>query len=125
MVLCIQGSNFKKQVLGKTGKRKASLKATNELAGLAAKALKNDLLPQLVVEERAIESLKVAAKRFRKHKPYLVKVLAKGMTAHGIVSPILVRGDEILDGNARFEAAKSLASDHPGHQSRPSHGQAM
>lgn len=108
MVLSIKGSGLKKQALGKIGGRKASLKATNELAGLAAKALKNDLLPQLVVEERAIESLKVAAKRVRKHKPSLVKVLAKGMTAHGIVSPILVRGDEILDGNARFEAAKSL-----------------
>jgi DNA modification methylase len=105
----IAGGALKHALLVKTSKRKVSLKAAAETSGIAAKAAQNDPLPHIVLEQRETASLKVAAKRVRKPKPSLVQTLTAGIAANGFVMPMLVRGDEVVDGHSRLEAAKALA----------------
>jgi DNA modification methylase len=104
-----KGNTLKSALLVKTGVRKTSLKLAAETDGIVGKAAQNDLLPQLVVQHRATASLKIAAKRVRKSKPTLVKTLVAGIAANGFLVPMLVRGDEVVDGHSRLEAAQMLA----------------
>ncbi|SFP85969.1 DNA modification methylase [Sphingomonas rubra] len=102
------GGALKNALLIKTATRKASLKVATETCGVAAKVTQKDLLPLLTVEQRPLGSLKPATQRVRKPKPSLVKTLVANIAANGFVVPVLVRGDELVDGHSRLEAAKAL-----------------
>lgn len=100
---------LKPALLSKTSGRKSALKTATEIGGLVAKAGQNDLLPSLKVENRDTATVKLAAKRVRKPKAALVKTLVATMSMNGFLVPMLVRGDELVDGHARLAAARELS----------------
>jgi DNA modification methylase len=72
-------------------------------------APRNDLLPNLVIEQRLLSNLKAPARRVRKYDLDDVVGLAQSIEQFGFTVPIIVGEDgQIIDGELRFEAARWL-----------------
>lgn len=104
----LRGSQFKAQSLAKTRGRRHSLDAKKRIADERERPRRNDLLPDLKVELRAIETLRPSQHRTRDTEPAHVERLMKSIRQLGFNQPILVAGNEIIDGHSRAEAASQL-----------------
>jgi hypothetical protein len=72
-------------------------------------ALRNDLLPLLAISYVPLRELRPAKRKLRRLDPVHVREVAGAISALGFCHPILVgRGNEIVDGEVRFEAARLL-----------------
>ncbi|MGI8705194.1 MAG: DNA modification methylase [Sphingomicrobium sp.] len=104
----LRGSQLKAQNLSKTRGRRRSLDAKKRIADERERPRRNDLLPKLEVALRAIESLERSPHRTRDTEPVHVERLMKSIRQLGFNQPILVAGNEIIDGDVRAEAASQL-----------------
>ena len=96
------------QLRGKSRRRRHDL---GRLAKAAAtpRTLRNDLLPLLAVSFVPLSELKPAKRKLRRLDPVHVREVAGAIGALGFCQPLLVgRGNELIDGEARFEAARLL-----------------
>jgi DNA modification methylase len=76
---------------------------------IAAMSRRNDLLPDLELETRAVAELRPAARKVRKLDPDHVAELAAVISRLGFSVPLLIDGHGVvIDGHARLEAARSL-----------------
>mgnify|MGYP000266935090 FL=1 len=101
-------NDLKAQKLEKTKARRQKLDAQRRLADRASGNRKNDLLPSPAIEQVPISSLRDAPRKVRKRDPDQVERLVGAIARFGFTVPILVSGDEVLDGHARLEAARAL-----------------
>ncbi|WP_294622068.1 DNA modification methylase [uncultured Roseovarius sp.] len=70
--------------------------------------LKNDLMPQLKITYRRTDELKASKHQVRQVKPKHVKRAARSIERFGFCEPVLVNGDEVVDGHVRLKAALEL-----------------
>lgn len=70
--------------------------------------LRNDLLPELSLCEVEISSLVRSPRRARVTRQEQLERMVGSIAEHGFVDPILVRGNEVIDGEIRLDAAKKL-----------------
>jgi ParB-like chromosome segregation protein Spo0J len=71
--------------------------------------LRNDLLPLLAISDVPLRELRPAKRKLRRLDAAHVREVAGAIGALGFCQPILVgRGNEIIDGEVRFEAARLL-----------------
>ena len=74
---------------------------------------RNDLTPNLALEQVAVADLKTLPNRTRRITPGHVREVARSIEAHGFCVPLLVsKGNEIIDGETSLEAAKLLGLTH-------------
>jgi len=104
----LRGSEFKAQNLSKTKGRRRSLDSKKRIADEREQPRRNDLLPVLKVEPRAIGSLKPSPHHSRDMALAHLERLMKSIRQLGFNQPILVAGSEIIDGHVRTEAASQL-----------------
>jgi DNA modification methylase len=78
----------------------------------AAQGRRNDMLPRLELSYIGLDELRPSARKLRKLDPCHVRDVASSIGLLGFCDPLLVgRGNELLDGEARYEAAKQLGLD--------------
>lgn len=102
---------FKGQKLAKTRGRREKLAGDRERAEVVAKRRRNDLLPELSVEMRAVADLRASPHHARRLTEKHVDRLVASIADLGFTLPILVRDGEIVDGLVRVEAARRLGLD--------------
>jgi DNA modification methylase len=70
---------------------------------------RNDLLPRLELSYIALGEVRASPRKIRKLDPAHVREIASSIRVLGFCAPILIGGEkDIIDGEARFEAAKQL-----------------
>ena len=75
----------------------------------AAQRRRNDMLPRLELSYVPLGELRPSARKLRKLDPAHVREVASSISLLGFCDPLLVgRGNELIDGEARYEAAKQL-----------------
>ena len=80
--------------------------------GAGPRALRNDILPSLEIEYLPLEELRLPSRKLRKLDAAHVREIAATMSTLGFCVPVLLgKNNMILDGVARFEAAKLLGLD--------------
>jgi ParB-like nuclease domain/DNA methylase len=73
---------------------------------------RNDMLPRLDLSYVRLDELRPSARKLRKLDPVHVREVASSISLLGFCDPLLVgRGNELIDGEARYEAAKQLGLD--------------
>jgi DNA modification methylase len=73
---------------------------------------RNDMLPRLELSYVRLEELRPSVRKLRKLDPVHVREIASSISLLGFCDPLLVgRGNELIDGEARYEAAKQLGLD--------------
>ena len=78
----------------------------------AAQRRRNDVLPRLELSYVPLEELRPSARKLRKLDPAHVREVASSISLLGFCDPLLIaRGNELIDGEARYEAAKQLGLD--------------
>jgi DNA modification methylase len=78
----------------------------------AAQRRRNDILPRLELSYVPLEKLRPSARKLRRLDPAHVREVASSISLLGFCDPLLIgRGNEIIDGEARYEAAKQLGLD--------------
>ena len=78
----------------------------------AAQGRRNDRLPRLELTYVRLEELRPSARKLRNLDPGHVREVASSISLLGFCDPILIgRGNELIDGEARYEAAKQLGLD--------------
>ena len=78
----------------------------------AAHRRRNDVLPRLELSYVPLNELRPSARKLRKLDPAHVREVASAISLLGFCDPLLVgRGNELIDGEARYEAAKQLGLD--------------
>ena len=78
----------------------------------AAQRRRNDMLPRLELSYVLLEELRPSTRKLRKLDPAHVREVASSISALGFCDPLLVgRGNELIDGEARYEAARQLGLD--------------
>jgi DNA modification methylase len=78
----------------------------------AAQRRRNDILPRLELSYVPLEELRPSARKLRRLDPAHVRGVASSISLLGFCDPLLIgRGNEIIDGEARYEAAKQLGLD--------------
>jgi len=90
-------------------------KKPHRLAGepSQATAVRNDLSPQLVFKQVAIDDLRPAARRTRRRDEKQIRRVMRSIEANGFVVPLLITDDgEIIAGHTRLEAARRLGLTH-------------
>lgn len=110
----------------KSAKSPASIKLTDDTAAKvrrqnsrrkahhSAEALRalaptrNDLLPKLVLVDKSPANLKFSGRDLRPPSPAHVAEVQTSIQMFGMCVPVLVAGDEVIDGWVRVEAARSL-----------------
>jgi len=96
------------QLKGKSRSRRANLKRLAAPAA-AARAMRNDVLPNLEIVIVALSELRSAPRKVRKCDPAHVREVAGSISALGFCSPILIGDDNVvLDGEIRVEAVRLL-----------------
>lgn len=100
--------SFKCQKLEKSKRRKRALESERRLASMREGARRNDLLPDLSISVVEIKSLERSPRRARVSTPAQVERIAASIAEHGFNVPILIRGAEVIDGEARLDAAEKL-----------------
>ena len=77
--------------------------------GAAPHALRNDVLPKLELVQVALGDLRSQPRKVRKLDPGHAREIAASISALGFCVPVLIgKGNAVLDGEARVEAAKLL-----------------
>ena len=80
------------------------------LEAVASAPRRNDLLPQIKLEQRAVVSLRAPARVLRLVRAEHVAEIARSMSAFGVVKPLLITADgKIVDRVSCAEAAKTIA----------------
>jgi DNA modification methylase len=91
---------------------RAGRRKRKELAALEAVASaprRNDLLPRIRLEQRAVSSLLAPVRLLRQVRADHVAEIARSISAFGVVQPILITADDkIVDGVSTVEAAKTI-----------------
>lgn len=100
--------SFKTRKLEKTRGRKRSLESERRLAATRDRARRNDLLPQLQLVQVEIASLVRSPRRARVTTAEQVERTAASIAEHGFTNPVLIRGNEVIDGEVRLDAALKL-----------------
>jgi DNA modification methylase len=78
----------------------------------AAHRRRNDTLPRLELSYVPLEELRPSARKLRKLDPAHVREVASSIGLLGFCDPLLIsRGNELIDGEARYAAAKQLSLD--------------
>jgi ParB-like nuclease domain len=78
----------------------------------AARPRRNDILPRLELSDIRIADLRPWPRKVRKLDPAHVREVASSISALGFCVPLLVgRDNELINGEARYEAAKQLGLD--------------
>jgi DNA modification methylase len=78
----------------------------------AAHRRRNDVLPRLELSYVPLEELRPSARKLRKLDPAHVREVASSISLLGFCDPLLIaRGNELIDGEARYAAAKQLGLD--------------
>jgi ParB-like nuclease domain len=78
----------------------------------AAQLRRNDTLPRLELSYPPLNELRPSARKLRKLDPAHVREVASSISLLGFCDPILVgRGNELIDGEARYQVAKQLGLD--------------
>jgi hypothetical protein len=73
---------------------------------------RNDMLPRLDLSYIRLEELRPSVRKLHKLDPAHVREVASSISLRGFCDPLLVgRGNELTDGEARYEAAKALGLD--------------
>ena len=79
---------------------------------LAPHRRRNDVLPRLELSYVPLEELRPSARKLRKLDPAHVREVTSSIGLLGFCDPLLVaRGNELIDGEARYAAAKQLGLD--------------
>ena len=79
------------------------------LEAVASAPRRNDLLPQIKLEQRALSSLRAPARALRQVRPEHVAEIARSMSVFGVVQPLLITSDgKIVDGVSCAEAARTI-----------------
>lgn len=108
----ITTAGIKIPLIGKTKKLRYTTGAATLLAASTGTKLQNDLLPDLKIELRPVDSLKPAKNRTRQTTPRQLDIILQSIRQNGFVGGILVKDSRIADGHVRFEAAKALKLTH-------------
>jgi hypothetical protein len=96
------------QLKGK-GRARRETMAHLSASGASARLVRNDVLPSLALIQIKLDDLRRPSRRIRKVDPAHVRDVAGSISALGFCAPVLVgRGNEVLDGEIRVEAAKLL-----------------
>jgi DNA modification methylase len=78
----------------------------------AAQRRRNDMLPRLELSYLPLGELRPSARKLRKLDPAHVREVASSISLLGFCDPLLIgRDNELIDGEARYEAAKQLGLD--------------
>lgn len=104
----IQGNSFGQQKLAKTGARRKSLEDQRSKFEPGAEGSRNDLLPDLQVRMMPIASLQPSRHRTRRTNPEQLARVIAAIADTGFNQPVLIHGNEIIDGHTRIEAATNL-----------------
>ncbi len=96
--------------LGKRSRmRKRALSAAVDLNTVSSSRRRNDILPTLVIEQRAINSLTPASRRLRKVDPEHIAEIARSIALLGFAVPVLITRDGvIINGHSTVEAARQI-----------------
>jgi DNA modification methylase len=79
------------------------------LETVASAPRRNDLLPQIKLESRALSSLHAPARAVRQVRPEHIAEIARSISTFGVVDPILITaGGKIIDGVSSVEAARTI-----------------
>ena len=99
-------ASFSDQLRRKSRSRRES----QERMALASSARRrNDMLPRLELSYIGLEELRPSARKLRKLDPAHVREVVSSISALGFCHPVLIgRDNELIDGEARYEAAKQL-----------------
>lgn len=101
-------NGLKAQLATKTAKRRKHEAAKVEVRAVAGMMLPNDLLPELSFAVRSIAELTSAKRHTRTLTDEQVTRTARSITTFGFVTPVTTRGNQIVDGYVRVEAARRL-----------------
>jgi DNA modification methylase len=103
--------NLKSQLGAKSRARRETHASPGASSGFQA-TNRNDMLPTLAMTEMPIAALRPPAREIRKNDPAHVKEVADSISALGFCVPVLIgKGNVVLDGWTRVEAAKALGLD--------------
>jgi len=81
-------------------------------AASSARPRRNDMLPRLEISYVPLDELRPSARKLRKLDPAHVREIASSINLLGFCDPLLIGHDnELIDGEARYEAAKQLGLD--------------
>lgn len=79
----------------------------------APKPHRNDLVPNLTLEQMAVTDLKSMPNKSRRIAPAHVREVAYSIETFGFCVPLLIgKGNEIIDGETTLEAARQLGLEH-------------
>jgi hypothetical protein len=91
------------------GRLRRQAAARHAAAEKASKPRRNDILPSLQIESYPVEALKSHVRRLRKSDPAHIREIANSISTLGFNVPLLVgKGNVVVDGDSRLEAAKLL-----------------
>ena len=94
------------RLTAKGRERRNILSALSKLNRKAAPA-RNDLLPELKLMKLPIASLHTSERKMRKHSHVQIHEIAQSIATFGFCAPLLLgKNYEVIDGEARLEAAK-------------------
>jgi ParB-like chromosome segregation protein Spo0J len=108
--LIVTRASLTSQLRGKSRNRREG----RERIVLAARTerRRNDMLPRLELSYVRLEELRPSVRKLRKLDPVHVREIASSISLLGFCDPLLIgRGNELIDGEARYEAAKQLGLD--------------
>ena len=100
--------SFKSQKLSKTKSRRGALEAKRHRAELGQDLTRNDLLPDLHVQQVGTGEIQPSPRRTA---PKHIERLMASIADFGFSVPILIARREIVDGHVRVEAALHLGLD--------------
>jgi len=107
----LKEGSFKSQKLSKTKSRRGALEAKRRRAELGQDLTRNDLLPDLHVQQVGTSELQPSPRRTRRTVPEHIERLMASIADFGFSVPILIARREIVDGHVRVEAALHLGLD--------------
>lgn len=99
---------FQKQAIAKTAARRKKNAAQVGLQSLTAHTPVNDMIPGIVISWRKPEEIKGPRRRVRKTEDRHLADTVRSIAQFGFVSPVIIRGDTLVDGYTRLMAARSL-----------------
>ncbi|NTZ42358.1 ParB N-terminal domain-containing protein, partial [Altererythrobacter sp. SALINAS58] len=99
---------MKEQKLNKTRGLRKRQEFKRNLADRRERGKRNDIRPDLVFANVAIDELKPSPHRARKTTPKQLELVVASIAESGFCKPILVSAGVIVDGHLRLEAARYL-----------------
>jgi ParB-like chromosome segregation protein Spo0J len=103
-------ASFASQLRGKSRNRRESQERM--VLASAAQRRRNDMLPRLELSYLPLNELRPSARKLRKLDPAHLREVASSISLLGFCDPLLIaHGNELIDGEARYEVAKQLGLD--------------